>query len=178
MVLISKSKAINFKCNEQSQRFNIRYGSNIKIVLAIVLPCLLIVPFVFLMQYFKPMEEWLVWLIVFAFLIAVALLSVLMAVRLYPKALLSINEQEISLTFESGMFLTPKDFSFIPSDICSFTRHELRGDEYYRFRTQNPTRRFQVSSLSYSIEDLSLFSEAMAEVGKLVQQKSAVDPYK
>lgn len=153
------------------KQFPVRYGRNYKVVLAIVLPCLLIVPFIMLLHGYKPLEEWKVWLIVFAFLGLVISLSVWLTLRVYPKTVLSINSNEISLSFDQNNFLSPTDFNFDIADIISFTQHEIKGGEYFLFETQNPIRKFQVSSSSNSVEDLLSFNEAMTEISEIVSSK-------
>ena len=153
-----------------SKQFSVRYGRNYKVVLAIVLPGLLIAPFILLMQEYKPLEEWKIWLIIFGFLGSVISLSIWLATRVYPPTILSITENKIDLTFEPWRFLSPSDFSFYISDITSFTEKEIGTDTYYLFEVQNPYRKFQISSASYAIEDSLSFNEAMVEISEMVNQ--------
>ena len=139
-------------------------------VLAVVLPSLLIVPFIFVLQRFKPLEEWKVWIIIYGFLGGIIALSLWLAFRTYPTSILSINNNEINLSFKRTSFLSPPDFSFSISDIKSFRRSEIGGYEYYIFEIQNPFRKFQVSSASNSFEDLVSLDEAMLEISELVSK--------
>ncbi len=148
------------------KQFNIRYGSNFKVVLAIVLPCLSIAPFILLMQRFQPLGEWELLFIIFAFLACLISFSVWLALRVYPAAILSIYRDEIRLKFDSSNFLSPGDFSFMVKDITSFTRREIRGEEYFVIKTRNPDRKFQVSVSSYKADDYLSFTEAMAEISE------------
>lgn len=150
----------------------VRYGRSYKVILAIVLPSLLILPFIFWMQGYKSLEEWKVWLIVFTFLGIIISLSVWLALRIYPPTILRINKNEISLLFDPGNFLRPSDFSFKISDIVSITRHQMGEDEYFLFETRNPLRKFQVSSSSKSVEGLLIFNEAMFEISEMVKELS------
>ncbi len=152
------------------KQFTVRYGRNYKIVLAIVLPCLLIVPFILWMQNQKSNEEWIIWLNIFAFLIAVIFLSLWLVLQTYPRALFSINKNEISLSFERSNFLNPSNFSFNVIDIKSFTLGKIGGDEYYVFETRNPSRKFQISASSRQLEDLLSFNEAMVEISEMVNK--------
>ena len=154
------------------KQFSVRYGRNYKVVLAIVLPSLLIVPFIFLIQGFKSLEEWKVWLIIYGFLGMLISLTLWLTFRVYPSTILSINKNEISLSFERTNFISPSDFSFNISDIISFTRRDIGGDEYFLFKTRNPIRKFQVSSSSKSFEDLVSFDEAMLEISEMVYKSN------
>ncbi len=150
------------------KQFSVRYGRNYKVVLAIVLPCLLIVPFIFIMQALKFIEEWKVWFIIIGFLGGIIGLALWLAFRVYPSATLGINKNEISLSFKQTGFLSPVDFSFGIPDIISFTRNETGGGVYFLFKTQKPFRKFQVSSSSNSIEDTISFNEVMFEISEMV----------
>jgi hypothetical protein len=137
--------------------------------MAIVLPCLLIWPFVEAMQLIKPLEEWLVWVSIFGFLGIIGAFSVWMATRVYPEATLSINNDEVSLRFNPSRFLSPTDFTFTIDDITFFTRSSIGSDDYYIITTRNPRRKFQLSASTYKLEDMLLFNKAMAEISGKVR---------
>ena len=154
------------------KQFKVRYGRNYKVVLAIVLPNLLIAPFIWLMLRFQSLEEWKLWLIIYIFLGGLISFSIWLALRVYPSTVLSINKKEISLSFSRDNFLSPKDFSFNVSQITSFTNKEIREVEYFIFETRNPRRKFQISSSSYKVEDFLSFNEAMVEISEMVRAES------
>ena len=156
-----------------NEPFPVRYGRNYKVVLAIVLPCLLIIPFILTMQGLKSQAEWKIWLIIFSFLFSIIALSVWLVMRVYPPAYLSINNDVVSLTFDSTRFLSPNDFRFEISEISSFTQHEFGGAEYFIFKTINPRRKFQISASSNALEDLLSFNEAMVEISEKLNQENA-----
>lgn len=151
------------------QTFPVRYGRNYKVILSIVLPCLLIAPFIYAMKQIQPMEEWLLWVSIFGFLGIIGAFSVWLATRVYPEATLTINNNQVSLKFNASNFLAPSDFSFNIHDITFFTRGSIRGDEYYIITTQKPRRKFQLSASTYKVEDLLLFNQAMAEISEKVR---------
>lgn len=154
------------------KQFKVRYGRNYKVVLAIVLPNLLIIPFIWLMLKFQSLDEWKLWLIIFIFLGGLFSFSIWLTLRVYPPTVFKISKTEISLSFAPGNFLGPKDFSFNVSQITSFTSAEIRGDEYFIFEIRNPHRKFQVSPTSYKVEDLLSFNEAMVEISEQVKAAS------
>ena len=154
------------------KQVNIRYGRNYKVVLAIVLPCLLIWPFILLMQQFKSLEEWQVWVIIYAFLGVIISLTLWLVLNVYPKATLSFYRDEISLTFKPGIFPGPSGFSFFLPDIISLTLHQIGGDGYYVFETRNPKRKFQVSPVSRSLEELTSFNEMMEEIREKINRQN------
>jgi hypothetical protein len=153
-----------------SKQFSVRCGNTYKVVLAIILPCILIVPFIFLMQNYKPMAELKAWFIVFAFLGVLIFSSKWLALKIYPTAVLSISKNEISLVFDSGNFLSPSNFSFNFSDINSLTSEKIMDGKYFTFQTKNPVRNFQVSLSTNDIDDLLSFIQAMAEINEIVNK--------
>lgn len=148
--------------------FPVRYGSMYKIVLAIVLPCFLTIPFIQLMQPYKHMAEWKMMLIIFLFLAALTCIVWWIIIRVYPATILRIDNNVISLSFDKGNPFAPGDFSFNTEDIVSLTRQEIGIDEYFVFRTEGPVRRFQISAASGKWEDSVLFCEAMEEIAAKV----------
>ena len=153
------------------KEFQVRYGRNYKVVLTIVLPCLLIGPFIYGMQMMPEMEEWKVFVIIYAFLGVIIGFSIWLAMRVYPPTTLYINRNEISLVFNRDNLLAPSDFRFKMEDITSFTKGEIRGDEYFIFETCNPSRKFQISASTYKVEDMLDFNEAMAEISEMLNEK-------
>lgn len=150
-------------------QYIVRYGRNYKLGLAIVLPSLLLVPFIIFLSAFKSLQEWMLWLIIFGFLGIVISLSMWLVFRVYPLATIIITQNEISLLFKRSGLPGPSDFSIYISDIHSFTRHQIGGNDYFLFETRNPFRKFQVSAASDSLEDIISFYEAMSELGEKVE---------
>lgn len=120
------------------------------------------------MQLFKPLPAWLVLFIIFAFLGGLILLVLWLVKSVYPKAILSLNENEISLRFKQGNFLSPADFSFNASNVTSFETGDLSGDDYMRFKLNNPMRKFQLSAGARGVEEYLAFNEAMVEISEMV----------
>ena len=154
------------------KQFNVRYGRNYKVVLAIVLPNILIVPFIWFMLKYQHLEEWKLWLIIFIFLACLISFSIWLALKVYPPTVFSISKNEISLSFDPGNFFSTKDFSFNVAQITSFTSGKISGDEYFIFETRNPHCKFQISPYSYKVEDFLSFNEAMVEISKMVKVES------
>lgn len=144
-----------------SHEYPLRYGRNYKVVLAIILPCLLIIPFVFLMQneVLKFLAEWQIWTIVFLFLGLLIALCLLLVLSVYPAAVLVISGDELSIQFERRYWFSPANFSFKFDEIVSFTSNFIGTDEYFIIKTKNPSRTFQISVISRSIEDIDSFGK-------------------
>jgi len=153
------------------KEYQVRYGQTYKVVLAIILPCLLIIPFIFVMQLFKSLEEWKLWTIILTFLGAIIGLSIWLVFRIYPKALLCINKHEISIIFNHEYHLAPADFSFKIEEISSFKVGFIGNGDQYVFETQNPIRNFQVSAVSFKVDDLIDFNEVMVQIDGMVNNK-------
>jgi hypothetical protein len=144
--------------------FPVRYGHTYKVVLCITLPTLLIVPFILIMSRFKSLPEWQVWTLISLFIGFIVGISLWLVFRVYPKAILKINRKEISLLFNHEYLLTPQDFTFNVSDIVSLKKGALGNGDFYNFEIKNPSRRFQISAISYEMEDLIDFYESMMEI--------------
>ena len=155
--------------------FPVRFGRNYKIVLAIVLPCLLIVPFIFILQWYHPKEEWSIWVIIFLFLAMLITLCLWLVLRLYPKAVISIRQDAMAIHFQKQAFYSPANISLYFSDITSFTNRRLGGDEYYVIKTKNPKRKFQLSPLSNSVNDLLAFEQAMLQIAEKIELNAQQD---
>lgn len=144
--------------------FPVRYGHTYKVVLCITLPSLLIVPFILIMSRFKSLPEWQVWTLISLFMGFIVGISLWLVFRVYPKAILNINRQEISLIFNHEQLLAPKDITFNITHIVTLEKGAIGNGDYYNFEIKNPPRKFQVSAISYKVEDLIDFYEAMAEI--------------
>ena len=155
------------------KQIRVRYGRNYKVVFAIVLPCLLIIPFVFTMQAYKSLDEWKIWLIIFLFLGSIMSLCLWLVTQVYPPTILRIYNRTISLSFNRKNFLAPADFSFTIADITSFTRKTMGDEEYVLLKTSSPVREFQVSAFSDESGDYIDFGEAMDAIAEMLQPSAA-----
>lgn len=148
--------------------FPVRVGQIYKVVLAIVLPCLLIVPFIYFLQHARFKEEWFVWVAIVFFLAMLITLSRWLVLISYPKVVISIQETIIDIRFKKQLFFGRKNISLYFSDIISFTSKQLGDDEYFVIKTKNPKRKLQISASSNSEKDLLAFERAMLQIaGKL-----------
>lgn len=152
-----------------AKQISVRYGRNYQIVLGIVLPCLLIVPFIQIMQAYKNLEEWKVWTFIFLFLGLIVSLCLWIVLKAYPPAMLSISNQTITLSFNRWSLFSRTDFSFRIADITSFSRKEINGDEYVVFKIKHPARTFQISAHSYDWEDSLAFSNTIDEIAEMLE---------
>ncbi len=157
-----------------TNEFNVRIGRNYKIVLAIVLPCLLIVPFIFILRGYGPLEEWSVWVIIFVFLAILMSLCLWLVLHLYPKAAISFRQNGMTIQFQKQVFYRRANISVNFSEIISFTNHQLGGDEYYMVKTKNPKRKFQLSPVSDSVNDLLAFEQAMLQIAEKLERNASV----
>lgn len=144
--------------------FPARVGQIYKVVLAIILPCFLIVPFIYILQQVRLMEEWHVWVVIVVFLAMLITLTLWRVLHAYPKALISIQETTIDIRFKKKLFFGRKNICIHFSDICSFTNKQLGGDEYLVIKTKNPKRKLQISASSNNEHDLVAFERAMLQI--------------
>ncbi len=150
------------------KEYPVRYGNIYKVVLAIVLPCLLIIPFIMLMQPYKHLEEWKAMLIIFVFLGFIMSLCLCLVFNVYPAAILRMDNKIISLSFNKMNPLAPRNFSFHVNEITSLTRREIGGDEYFVFKLRSPARKFQISASSRQWEVTLDLDEAMDEIASML----------
>ncbi len=148
--------------------FPARVGQIYKVVLAIALPCLLIVPFIYFLQYARIKEEWSVWVVIIVFLAMLITISLWLVLISYPKVVISIQETTIDIRFKKQLFFSRKKSCIHFSDIISFTNKQLGGDEYFVIKMKNPNRKLQISASSNNEHDLVAFERAMLQIaGKL-----------
>ena len=146
------------------KQISMRYGRNYKLVLATVVPCLLILPFIFFMQQLKGLSDWQLWILIFVFLGLLFLFTLWLVLRVYPPTVLEINLDRISLTFLQYNFLSPQSFSFHIADIVDFTLFGENENAFVLFKTKNPSRTFQLSPATKEITDVNEFDLAMQEI--------------
>lgn len=150
------------------KQYQVRYGQAYKIVIAAVLPSLSLVPFIWLMRFFASSNEWMQYLTIFAFLAAFILFTVWLVLIIYPKAILSVDEKEIKLHFTENTFLKPDDFNVRIGDITYVTPYKIAGNDFIVFKIKNPSRKFQLSAISYNTEEYVGFNTAMNKIRELV----------
>ena len=146
--------------------FPVRYGHSYKVVLAIVLPALSIVPFIFIMRLFQLENELEEYFFIFSFLGVLILSTIWLVKNIYPKAIVDIQLDQITIHFQNNNIFSPKNFTFKIADIKSFTPRKIAGTDYLVLETQNPNHKFQLSARSYSEEDYLLFNEMMVLINE------------
>ncbi len=151
------------------KQYPVRYGHLWKLVMAIVLPPLLsIYPFIWLMPVFVPDNDWVQYFVILGFLGLISLFTVWLTLRVYPKALLTVDENEIGLCFGGTGWLQPNDFNVTITDITYMSPYNIIGNDYILFKTQKPSRSFRLSARSYDEDVIAEFNEAMELVRALV----------
>ena len=150
------------------KQYTVRYGHIYKLIIAIILPALSIFPFIWLMHMYGPQKEIQQYVIIFVFLGILILFTLWLVLSIYPKALLYIGEKEITLSFIESGFLKPKDLSVKIADITNMSSYKITGNDYILFTAKNPSRKFQLSALSYNSLEYEEFNIAMNEIRELV----------
>lgn len=146
--------------------FPARVGRNYKVVLAIILPCLLIVPFIYFLQCNRIEAEWNLWAVIIVFLALVIALSLWLALRSYPRAVICIQQNTIKIQFKKPAIFSHNNISINFSDIISFTSKLLGGDEYFVMRTKDPKRTLQFSPSSNNENELLAFERGMQQIAE------------
>ena len=141
--------------------YPVRYGRNYRVVLAIVLPALSIVPFIFIMRLFTFENELQEYIAIYLFLAVLAVCTLWLVKNIYPKAIVGVQGEQISIHFPEHNFLSPANFSFQISDITSHTIGSIGTDEYLLLELKNPPRKFQISPRSYSEEDTDAYNSVV-----------------
>lgn len=146
--------------------FPARVGRNYKVVLAIILPCLLIVPFIYFLQGNRIEAEWNLWAVIIVFLALVITLSLWLALRSFPRAVISLQQNTIKIQFEKRAIFSRNNISINFPDIMSFTSKQLGGDEYFVMKTKGPKRKLQFSPASNNKNDLLAFERGMLQIAE------------
>jgi hypothetical protein len=154
------------------KQLSVRYGRNYLVVLAIVCPSLLIIPFIFILTLFPHLAEWQIWVTIFTFIASIIALSFWLIFNIYPIAVLNIRNAEISLTFKRSRLFGPASFSFYSSDIKQIKEYTMGSANYIIVETANPSRKFQISASSYKPEDILEFESALSALQELAKTNS------
>jgi hypothetical protein len=150
------------------KQYTVRYGHVYKIIVAIIGLSLSILPFIWLMRLYVKVNEWQTYVIIFAFLAILFLITIWVVLRIYPKTILYIDKKEISLSFTEYSFLKPDDFSVKIKDITYLTPLKITGNDSVIFITKNPSRKFRLSAPSYNSLEYEEFNIAMTEIREMV----------
>jgi len=168
-------------------KYEVRYGNSYKIVLAIVLPSLFtIYPFILLMQFFPNLNDIEMYIVIYLFLGLLIAITLWLVLNIYPKAILGIGENEISITFFKKNLLSPNDFTVKSSQIkqimskttpdykglksSRYIKFEWKGDNYLLFETTIHPHKFQLSAASYSDEES--LDDAYTEINDMIYRQT------
>lgn len=150
----------------------VRYGRNYRIILAIVLPCLGIAPFIWIAQYIKLPEEWQEYVLIYAFLGLLITIVFWLIKNVYPKATLIIGDNYFSVNFVKKGLFKHRDFSVNLDDVIRFNTGDMAGDDYIRFKTKNPNRTFQLTARTHSEEHNNEFQTAMWKLSDKLESEN------
>lgn len=125
-------------------------------------------PFIWLMRLYVKVNVWQTYVIIFAFLALLFLSVIWVVLRIYPNAILYINEKELNLSFTEYSFLKPDDFSVKITDIIYLTPLKITGNDSGVFKTKNPSRKFRLSATSYNPQEYEEFNIAMSEIWEIL----------
>lgn len=142
------------------QEFTLRFSRTYPIILAIVLPCLLIVPFIFLMAtYFPDLSEGAALTVIFTFM-GVMLGIVFLLIKLsIPKVKVTVYADSLQFRFISSSPFGPGDFRLRLADIKAGFVHDGEGGPYISLRCRTRPRRFNLSAVSSKEKDQEHFVE-------------------
>ncbi|MBM3178271.1 MAG: hypothetical protein FJZ78_09715 [Bacteroidetes bacterium] len=134
---------------------------------AMVLPSLLVVPFIFILRMIKPEDEWLVWVVIFSFLGALVAMVILLASRVYSPAEVIIKEKTIEVKFMSPGNWVMRDVTFPISDLKSVVERPVGDYKFLDVSVRISQLRFQIGPAKNKIEDLLAFEELVALLSEI-----------
>jgi hypothetical protein len=157
-------------------QLKVRYGRNHQVIIALILPCLLIAPFILLQKHFAPDAGTTGFITVLLFSASMIGLSVWLSLRVYPQALFTVDGTQCRLTFSKEKILQPADRVFQWSEINTFTRQTIGGMPYYMVELRPPGGKFQISPAKNTWEDLRRFELTMKRLARQIAATHTATP--
>jgi hypothetical protein len=170
------------------ETYTVRFPNFNKIVWAIILPPLLIWPFIELMIKYAPnLNEWESYLIIFAFLGLIILVVLYLAIRQSsPIVNVSIENGILQFHFPYRNLWGTSSFEIKVEEIQNFSIEESWPDYYFTIKCSRAPYRFNISADSRSVESAKQFGKLIVLVAEEVdaynaacgEQRITLDPVK
>jgi len=137
----------------------IRCGRIRNIYIGLAAPSTLIIPFIYFLDQMRPMERWLVWVIIFVFLAILISTTLWICLQLWPKAEFKMDSKSIRISYKSYGPLVPADFTFSVADITSFKRKDIYDLFYFELSLGIYGKVIHIAPPNYSLDELTRFYE-------------------
>ncbi|MCW5908497.1 MAG: hypothetical protein KIS94_11610 [Chitinophagales bacterium] len=152
--------------------YTVRLTQAYKVVLGLVFIPLLIVPFIVSMAYIT-IPEWLVIVLIVAFLGAAIAATVFVVKRLTPLVQYSFDGDTHRVEVIEKAFYNVSSFSFTTNDIRNFWIDETNGRYYFTLSISQYPHKFSINAASKSDEDETQFAELMTAVTEIVNNRNS-----
>lgn len=146
------------------QEYKLRMVQKGKVVVAIVLPAVLILPLVYVTTKYPAMPAWLLISLIVAAMAAMITLVLWLIKRVAPKVLVRVSKEGLQVEFITKGYLMPADFTISWNQLTNFWYDEYDGAWFMSFETNTRPTAFQLSPVSNNEGDVEVFAEALDDV--------------
>lgn len=160
-----------------SNKLAIRCGRMRNIYIGLAAPCTLIIPFIYLLDQIRPIEDWIVWVIIFVFLAILISTTIWLCLQLWPKAEFNMESNSIRISYKSSGPFVPADFTFSVTDITSFKRKVIFDLFYFELKLGIYGKVIHISPPNYSLEELTKFYEFFFDLEKNLNKVVGEDDF-
>ncbi|HLP50785.1 MAG TPA: hypothetical protein VK154_07870 [Chitinophagales bacterium] len=146
------------------REYKLRMVQKGKVVVAIVLPAVLILPLVYVTTKYPAMPAWLLISLIVAAMGAMIALVLWLIKRVAPKVLVRVSKEGLQVEFIIKGFLMPANFAINWNQLTNFWYDEYEGAWFMSFETNTRPAAFQLSPVSNNEGDVEIFAEALDDV--------------
>ena len=109
----------------------VRGGNFKRMFIALFLPSLFILPFIFILRHLPFDEEWKVWTSIFSFIIPYLFVSVYCGLQFFRKGIIIIYEKEVEVKFNSTLVRDSSVLLIPINERQKIVEKEIFGSSYY-----------------------------------------------
>lgn len=156
------------------KQYKVTYSKIINLVLAMTLPCLLIIPAIILMaRYLPDLPDWAVGSIITVLMLLIIGIALKATFSMISKGVLILNDDGFVVEFTERKRFTPESFEIKIADITRFKPHIENANFYMSFTTTVAPGQFTISgNNNRDAEDMATFLELMQTIAQMVEEKT------
>ncbi|MCD6012562.1 MAG: hypothetical protein K0Q79_2424 [Flavipsychrobacter sp.] len=153
------------------EHYPVTYNKTINLVLAMILPCFLIIPAIYFMAKYLPnLSDWAVGTIITVLVVLILVFTLKLTFSMVSKGTLIINDDGFAVDFAERKRFTPESFEVKIADITQFKPHIRNGNFYMSFTTSTPPFTFNIGCIKNYEEDMVAFLKLMQAVTQKVEE--------
>ena len=156
------------------KQYKVTYSKIINLVLAMTLPCLLIIPAIVLIaRYLPDLPDWGVGSIITVLMLLIIGIALKATFGMISKGVLILNDDGFVVEFTERKQFTPESFEIKIADITRFKPHIANANFYMSFTTTVAPGQFTISgNNNRDAEDMVTFLELMQTIAKMVEENT------